>query len=53
MVMPINFPMMLTWLRILMIPLFVAFYYVPESWVAVAVRDTAAALVFIVAAVTD
>ncbi|MGE4124337.1 MAG: CDP-diacylglycerol--glycerol-3-phosphate 3-phosphatidyltransferase [Pusillimonas sp.] len=51
--MPINFPMMLTWLRILMIPLFVAFYYVPESWVAVPVRDTAAAIVFIVAAVTD
>ena len=36
-----------------MIPLFVAFYYVPESWVVVPVRDTAAAIVFIVAAVTD
>lgn len=51
--MPINLPMMLTWLRILMIPLFVAFYYLPESLVSLSVRDTVAALVFIAAAITD
>ena len=27
-----NFPLFLTWLRILAIPLFVAVLYVPEDW---------------------
>lgn len=51
--MPMNFPIALTWLRIAMIPLLVALYYVPESWLPVPVRDLAAAVAFIVAAVTD
>lgn len=48
-----NFPIALTWLRIAMIPLIVAIYYIPLDWVPMAVRDTAAALAFIIAAVTD
>lgn len=51
--MPINFPIMLTWLRIAMIPLLVGLFYVPDNWLSMPVRDTIAALAFIVAALTD
>lgn len=51
--MPMNFPIALTWLRIAMIPLIVGIYYIPQDWISIPVRDTAAALAFIIAAVTD
>lgn len=51
--MPFNLPIALTWLRIAMIPLIVALYYVPESWLSTPLRDTIGALAFIVAALTD
>jgi CDP-diacylglycerol--glycerol-3-phosphate 3-phosphatidyltransferase/cardiolipin synthase len=51
--MPLNIPIVLTWLRIAMIPLLVGLYYLPESWMSVAVRDTTACLAFIFAALTD
>ncbi len=51
--MPFNIPILLTWLRIILIPLLIAIYYVPDSWVADVGRDLAAMLVFVVASVTD
>jgi CDP-diacylglycerol--glycerol-3-phosphate 3-phosphatidyltransferase/cardiolipin synthase len=51
--MPLNIPIVLTWLRIAMIPLLVGLYYLPESWMSVSVRDTTASLAFIFAALTD
>jgi CDP-diacylglycerol--glycerol-3-phosphate 3-phosphatidyltransferase len=51
--MPFNLPIALTWLRIAMIPLIVALYYVPTSWVPEATRDAVGAIFFIVAALTD
>lgn len=51
--MPLNFPIVLTWLRIAMIPLLVALFYVPHDWLPTTTRDTIAALAFIVAAITD
>ena len=51
--MPFNLPIFLTWLRIVLIPLMVAVYYVPEPWIHATGRDLAATLIFIVAAVTD
>lgn len=51
--MPFNIPIALTWLRIVMIPLIVVLYYVPDSWLTPLERDTWAAVVFIVAALTD
>ncbi len=51
--MPFNIPILLTWLRIVMIPLMIAIYYVPESWVSGIGRDMAAMLVFVIAGVTD
>ncbi|NYT81681.1 CDP-diacylglycerol--glycerol-3-phosphate 3-phosphatidyltransferase [Alcaligenaceae bacterium] len=51
--MPMNLPIALTWLRIAMIPLIVGLFYLPADWISVPVRDTVAALAFIVAALTD
>lgn len=51
--MPINFPIALTWLRIAMIPLLVGLFYIPSDWLSAPMRDTIAALAFVVAAVTD
>jgi cardiolipin synthase (CMP-forming) len=51
--MPFNVPIALTWLRIAIIPFFVALFYVPESVLPVALRDSIAAWLFIVAAITD
>lgn len=51
--MPINFPIALTWLRIAMIPLIVGLFYIPTDWLSAPLRDTIAALAFVVAAVTD
>ena len=51
--MPINIPILLTWLRIILIPLLIAVYYLPESWLRVGERDLAATLIFVVAAATD
>jgi cardiolipin synthase len=51
--MPVNIPILLTWLRVALIPLVVGVYYLPTPWLPVAERNLAATLVFIVAAVTD
>jgi CDP-diacylglycerol--glycerol-3-phosphate 3-phosphatidyltransferase/cardiolipin synthase len=51
--MPFNLPIALTWLRIAVIPFFVALFYIPEAILPIGLRDSIAAVVFIVAAVTD
>ena len=51
--MPLNIPILLTWLRILLIPLMIGIYYVPASWLFGVGRDLAAMLVFVFAAWTD
>ena len=51
--MPFNIPILLTWLRILLIPLMICIYYVPAAWLFGVGRDLAAMLVFVVAALTD
>ena len=51
--MPLNIPILLTWLRIILIPLLIAVYYVPEAWVQAVGRDLVATLIFVVAAGTD
>ncbi len=48
-----NFPLFLTWLRIVAIPLFVAFLYVPESWIAERTASIVSMWIFIAASVTD
>src|SRR5687767_2584555 len=51
--MPFNIPILLTWLRVALIPLVVGVFYLPTHWLPLADRNLAATLVFIVAAVTD
>jgi len=51
--MPVNLPIMLTWVRIAMIPLLVGVYYVPDTTLAVPVRDMFATAMFVLAALTD
>lgn len=48
-----NLPIVLTWVRIFMIPLLVAMYYLPSSVLAEPTRDALAAFAFVFAAVTD
>lgn len=50
--MPVNIPIILTWARVIAIPLLVAIYYAPFDNYS-AIRDTLATLLFIGAAVTD
>jgi CDP-diacylglycerol--glycerol-3-phosphate 3-phosphatidyltransferase/cardiolipin synthase len=51
--MPLNIPNLLTWLRILLIPLFVATLYVPGDWLSEQAANICAMAIFIGAAVTD
>ncbi|WP_395399873.1 CDP-diacylglycerol--glycerol-3-phosphate 3-phosphatidyltransferase [Pseudoduganella sp. UC29_106] len=51
--MPFNIPILLTWLRVALIPLVVGVFYLPENWLPLHDRNFTATLVFIVAAITD
>ena len=51
--MPFNLPILLTWLRIVAIPLLLAVYYLPADWATSYERDLVATLLFCAAALTD
>jgi len=51
--MPLNIPNLLTWLRILLIPVFATVFYLPETWLQPQWVNLTATLIFAVAAVTD
>lgn len=51
--MPFNLPILLTWLRIIAIPLLIAVYYLPASWAGSHERDVVATYIFLAAAFTD
>ncbi|NLA50950.1 MAG: CDP-diacylglycerol--glycerol-3-phosphate 3-phosphatidyltransferase [Alcaligenaceae bacterium] len=48
-----NLPIILTWLRIAIIPLFIGLYYLPVDSLTVSVRDWLGAIGFVIAAITD
>jgi len=48
-----NWPNLLTWLRIVMIPLFVGIFYFEQTWVSDTAQNLIATVVFTVAAITD
>ena len=48
-----SLPNLVTWTRILLIPLIVGVFYVPDSWVAPDNKNLIATAIFILAAVTD
>ena len=41
-----NVPILLTWLRIMLIPVFVAVYYVPDGWLGPVAKNWTAMTVF-------
>ncbi|MBE0619623.1 MAG: CDP-diacylglycerol--glycerol-3-phosphate 3-phosphatidyltransferase [Burkholderiales bacterium] len=43
----------LTWMRIVMIPLFVGVFYFPHNWLGVPQQNLVATVIFVVAALTD
>jgi len=51
--MPLNFPILLTWLRVALIPLVVGVFYLSPTWLSSFDQGLASTIVFIVAAVTD
>jgi CDP-diacylglycerol--glycerol-3-phosphate 3-phosphatidyltransferase/cardiolipin synthase len=51
--MPLNVPTLLTWARIVLIPLFVGVLYLPEHWLTIPQQNIVATAIFIFAAVTD
>ena len=51
--MTFNLPILLTWLRIVMIPLFVGVYYFEQSWMSHATQNLVATIIFTGAAITD
>jgi cardiolipin synthase len=48
-----NIPTALTWLRIVLIPVFVTVYYLPDAWLSPAAKNWTAMTIFSVAALTD
>jgi len=51
--MPLNIPNLLTWLRILLIPVFVSVFYLSDSTLSFHFKNVLATLIFILAAATD
>jgi cardiolipin synthase (CMP-forming) len=51
--MPANLPNLLTWLRILMIPVVIGVFYLPDPWLSGWQRNLIATSVFAAAAITD
>jgi cardiolipin synthase len=51
--MPLNLPNLLTWLRILLIPIFVGVFYFESSWLPLASQNMIATAIFTIAAITD
>ena len=51
--MPLNIPILLTWLRVALIPLVVGIFFVPDAWMTEYERGLSATVVFVVAALTD
>jgi CDP-diacylglycerol--glycerol-3-phosphate 3-phosphatidyltransferase/cardiolipin synthase len=51
--MPLNIPNLLTWLRILLIPVFVAVFYLSDQTLSLHLKDVFATSVFLLAALTD
>lgn len=51
--MPWNIPIFLTWMRVLLIPVFTVLFYLPDRWIDPQTVNWTAAVIFAAAAVTD
>jgi len=51
--MPLNLPILLTWLRVVLIPVFIGVFYLPDGWLSPVAQNITGALIFAVAGITD
>lgn len=51
--MPWNIPILLTWMRVLLIPVFTALFYLPKGWIDPQTVNWTAAVIFAAAGITD
>jgi len=51
--MPLNVPNFVTWLRIIMIPLIIGVFYLPDTWLSYTGKNVAACAIFVLAALSD
>lgn len=51
--MPRNIPILLTWMRILLIPFFTVLFYLPQTWLPIHIVNIVAASIFAIAGITD
>ena len=51
--MPVNIPILLTWLRIVLIPVFLVVFYFPDTWLTGTQKNLVATILFEIAAITD
>jgi cardiolipin synthase (CMP-forming) len=51
--MPVNIPIILTWIRIAAIPAFVGVFYLPHDWMTPSQQNWTGAIIFMAAALTD
>ena len=51
--MALNVPIALTWLRIILIPVFVGVFYLPDAWLTPVAKNWLAMTIFALAAITD
>jgi len=51
--MPLNVPNLVTFSRIVLIPLIVGIFYLPDDWLSFSAKNFTAASIFVVAAITD
>lgn len=51
--MPLNLPNLLTWLRIVLIPVFIGIFYFESSWISLSGQNLVATIIFTAAALTD
>ena len=50
---PLNVPNLVTFSRIILIPLIVGIFYLPDDWLSFSAKNVTACAIFIVAAITD
>ena len=51
--MPFNIPILLTWMRVAMIPMVVGVFFLPDGWLTLEESGIISSAIFIIAAVTD
>ena len=51
--MPFNIPIMLTWLRVAMIPMVVGVFFLPDGWLKMEESGIISSAIFVIAAITD